>query len=111
MNEDRAGLELGPKFWPDELDGFAEEVTARKLEEARVLVSKQMDYGAKNIAACPVGPELGLVVRIFDKVARAANLVQSGRVPENEAMTDTALDVANYGTILGMVVDGVWPSE
>lgn len=98
-------------IWPDEddIDNFAYRVIEYKLDEARVLIEKQMDYGPKNISACPVGPLQGLVVRLFDKLSRLGNLLQKGGEPKNESLEDTFLDIANYGTIGSMNVKGDWP--
>lgn len=94
-----------------DLGAFPSLVLTYKLEEARVLCSKQRDYGAGNIGNCPAGPITGLVVRMFDKLSRLANLERTGRLDlaDNEAAVDTTGDLANYGTIGSMVLDGVWP--
>lgn len=75
----------------------------------RVLVKKQKDYGPSNIASAPGGPLNGLRVRIYDKVSRINNLVDSGATPENESLKDSFLDLANYAIIALMVLDNKWP--
>lgn len=95
---------------PDPLAGFIATVQGYKREETKTLVSKQRDYGPGNIANCPLGPVPGLIVRLYDKLARLAHLTKEGVDPEHEALRDTALDIANYGTILAMVLDGEWPT-
>jgi len=89
---------------------FVEHVILHKQHEAVVLCEKQADYGPNNIALCPVGPLNGLLVRLYDKIARLANLTRSERTPNNEALTDTGLDIANYGTIISMVLTAHWPN-
>jgi hypothetical protein len=74
-----------------------------------VLLSKQEDYGPTNISRAPGGPLNGLRVRMFDKIARINNLIDEGKTPENESLRDSFLDLANYGIIALMVLDGVWP--
>lgn len=76
----------------------------------RVLVKKQTDYGPGNIANSPGGPLNGLRVRIYDKVSRINNLIDSGKEPENESLHDSFLDLANYAIIALMVLDDVWPN-
>ncbi len=76
-----------------------------------VLVKKHRDYGPKNISMSPGGPLNGLRVRMYDKLARINNLIESGSAPENEAMADSFLDLANYAIIGMMVLGGVWPNE
>ena len=89
---------------------FAENVIDYKTMESLVLLKKQADYGPNNIARCPVGPIRGLVVRLYDKLSRVAHLSNSDTVAHNEPLVDTGLDIANYGTILSMVVEGDWPN-
>lgn len=76
----------------------------------KVLLKKQTDYGPNNIAGAPGGPLNGLRVRIFDKVARINNLIDSGKEPENESLEDSFLDLANYAIIALMVLNDEWPS-
>lgn len=80
-----------------------------KQAETDLLCRKHADYGPKNIADAPGGPLQGLAVRLYDKVARLANLSDAGTDPHYESLVDTALDIANYGTILHMVLIGYWP--
>jgi hypothetical protein len=75
----------------------------------KILVSKQTDYGPGNIANAPGGPLNGLRVRIYDKVSRISNLIDSGKEPQNESLHDSFLDLANYAIIALMVLDDKWP--
>jgi hypothetical protein len=75
----------------------------------RILVKKQTDYGAGNIANAPGGPLNGLRVRIYDKVSRINNLVDNNKEPENESLKDSFLDLANYAVIALMVLEDKWP--
>jgi hypothetical protein len=72
---------------------------------AETLVAKQNDYGKNNILKCPVGAEMGLIVRLSDKLNRLANLYQSGQEPNNESLLDTWLDICGYGLIGMMLAD------
>ena len=74
-----------------------------------VLLSKQEDYGPLNIARAPGGPLNGLRVRIFDKISRINNLIDESQDPKHESLRDSFLDLANYGIIALMVLDGTWP--
>jgi len=75
---------------------------------AELLIKKQKDYGPKNISLAPGGPLNGLRVRMFDKLARINNLVETGATPENESLRDSFLDIANYAIIAMMVLDKQW---
>ena len=74
-----------------------------------LLIRKHHDYGPKNIAHSPGGPLNGLRVRMWDKIARINNLLDSGVKPSNESLRDSYLDLLNYSAIAMMVLDGVWP--
>ena len=75
---------------------------------AELLIRKQKDYGPKNISDSPGGPLNGLRVRMFDKLARINNLVETGATPENESLRDSFMDIANYAIIAMMVLDKQW---
>jgi hypothetical protein len=87
---------------------FNEEVHKAAREIADLVISKQRDYGPKNIMNSIVSPELSIAVRLNDKLARLANLIQKGATPENESLRDTADDVIGYGLILKMVIEGTF---
>jgi hypothetical protein len=88
---------------------FVRAVLLEKQKEALTLISKQADYGPKNISACPIGPIPGVIVRLFDKISRLSNLTKVGGDPKHESLYDTTHDVANYGTIGSLVINGQWP--
>lgn len=76
-----------------------------------LLLRKHKDYGPKNIALAPGGPINGLRVRMWDKMARINNLVDSKQDSLNEPLEDSFADLANYAIIGLMVLRGQWPSE
>lgn len=90
------------------LNMFDDEVLKAAKEVAELVISKQKDYGPDNILKCPVGAELGIAVRLYDKLARLSNLIQSGAEPSNESLRDTADDIIGYGLVLKMVIDGTF---
>jgi len=74
-----------------------------------LLIKKHRDYGPKNITNSPYGPTQGLVVRMWDKIARIVNLTNQGNVSaENEPLEDSFKDIANYGIIGLLVLRGKW---
>jgi hypothetical protein len=74
-----------------------------------LLIKKHRDYGPKNITNSPYGPTQGLVVRMWDKIARIVNLTNQGNVTaENEPLEDSFKDIANYGIIGLLVLRGKW---
>lgn len=78
-------------------------------EALDILVSKQIDYGPNNIQLSPFGPMVGLLVRLQDKLSRAANLTTNNIEPNHESIRDTFLDILNYGAIGMMLVDDTFP--
>jgi hypothetical protein len=92
-------------------NGFVEDVETTLTELANLLISKHKDYGPKNISMSPGGPLNGLRVRMWDKLARINNLVDSGADPEHESLEDSFKDMANYAIIGLLVLGGKWPQE
>ena len=76
-----------------------------------LLIKKHADYGPKNISQSPGGPLNGLRVRMWDKVARINNLIDTGKDAQNESLEDSFADLANYSIIALMVLKGKWPAE
>lgn len=85
---------------------FPDAAQAAATKVADLVISKQKDYGPKNILNSVVQPELAIAVRLNDKLARLANLIQSGKNPENESLQDTADDIMGYGLVLKLVLNG-----
>ena len=75
---------------------------------AKILYKKHKDYGPMNIAGAPGGPMNGLRVRMYDKLARLNNLVDTGDTPNYESIEDTLIDLANYAIIGLLVQRGQW---
>ncbi len=63
-------------------------------EIAEFVIGKQHDYGHQNILDFG---ELGILVRVNDKVARLKNLVDKEAV--NESKTDSWRDIGGYSIV------------
>lgn len=74
-------------------------------EFTMVFIKKQQDYGPYNIAKFG---EAGIIVRLSDKLERMKHLLKKGIKPNNESLTDTVIDIANYCVILKLVLDDRW---
>jgi hypothetical protein len=89
-----------------------EKAWLRKAQEIyTIFCDKQHDYGPNNIA---MGGLQGLVLRMMDKISRAAELtgLRTGEVKDPkvaETRRDIWIDHADYGMIALMVEDGDWP--
>ena len=87
---------------------FEEACRATALRVAKIVIAKQHDYGHDNILAFK---EQGLVVRLWDKIARLKNLLgkrandENHFVPKNESIEDTFTDIAGYAIIGLMLAD------
>lgn len=85
------------------------------IEEMITLhVKKSQDYSPWNVKGAG---EVGVAVRLWDKVARLMNLLgwdlSSGKLdvsktPKNESIDDTLLDLASYAVIMIILRRGKW---
>ena len=90
-------------------DSFEEACRSVALQVAEIVISKQYDYGHDNILTFR---EQGLVVRLWDKVARLKNLLWvSKESPKNESIEDTFTDIAGYAIIGLMLANGSFLRE
>lgn len=76
-----------------------------------LLESKQKDYGPNSVNGAPGGPITGLLVRLHDKFSRANNLASKNKIPNNEPLRETFIDIAGYALLAIMVIDGKFPKE
>ena len=74
------------------------------LKFVKVLDEKQQDYGPDNIT---ISGELGVIVRSQDKLCRLKHLLGKETV-NNESVSDSWMDLANYGRLGYMVHNGKW---
>jgi len=88
-------------------DPVVDEFISQVERCVELFAKKQADYGPGNIAKFG---EVGLLVRLNDKLERLINLVTQNKRPENEAIEDTLRDIANYAIIWLIVRDGKWPN-
>lgn len=72
---------------------------------AVLLDEKNRDYGPGNISAFG---ERGVIVRVNDKIERLKTLVWGDQHPNHEKVSDTWMDLANYGVIGLMCHTGAW---
>lgn len=105
------GVPVAEAWVSGEDDPFERSVDDLYLEAMSLLLKKHKDYGPKNIAGAPGGPLNGLRVRMWDKLARINNLIDSGAEPNNESLRDSFVDLANYALIACLVLDNAWPNE
>ena len=90
-------------------DSFEKACRATALLVAEVVIAKQNDYGHGNILAFK---EQGLVVRLWDKVARLKNLLwKNTNQPKNESIEDTFTDIAGYAIIGIMLKNNTFTNE
>lgn len=97
---------------PNQCRAFRE-ITCRMY---RLHLEKNCDYSSANILATG---EIGVVTRLWDKVARLMSLTGfhfdvthtdfiKPRKPKNESIDDTLIDAANYAVIGQILRAGLW---
>ena len=91
----------------EEAQQFGDSQTIDRNTIAKLLVGKQKDYGPSNILDSPYGAEVGLKVRLWDKVARYENLTKTtNKETQYESLNDTVLDMLGYVCLGWMVETG-----
>lgn len=71
---------------------------------AELCIVKHKSYGTANLLNSPFKPRTVLAVRLYEKVARMANLIESGHVPANETYMDTLMDIMGY-SVAGIMIE------
>lgn len=74
-------------------------------DQVELLARKQHDYGHANIDKFG---SAGVRVRLWDKIARLANLGSRIATAKNESYNDTLVDIVGYCTIYAMVKNGTF---
>jgi len=124
VDSDRGGFGSGNYSYQDSTDPLIsykstyvptqriELFLANILDEAEtLLLKKHKDYGPTNISKSPFGPLQGLLVRMWDKQARAAHLIDNGQDANYESLEDTFMDLLNYSAIAVLVLRKQWPDK
>jgi hypothetical protein len=75
-------------------------------ECATLFAKKHNDYGPGSVA---LFGNVGLYVRMCDKIWRLRNLLFESKEPKNESIEDTLKDIANYALIWLLYLKGEWP--
>lgn len=92
------------KTSPKTLDLAFEQVSEELLQ---MFLKKHRDYGKGNILA---NGELGISMRVSEKIERLKHLLMSGQTPSNESIEETWVDVAVYGIIAVLLRRGQFQS-
>lgn len=89
--------------------GITTEMGKKALKQALANLTmfdkKQRDYGSGNISDFG---ELGVLIRLNDKINRLKNLLQSKGEVNCESVADTWDDIANYGLIGKLCHQNLW---
>ena len=85
------------------------EMLRAACECVQLFDTKQLDYGSSNIA---LGGEMGVAVRLQDKVSRMRNLLlkelKGDKNVNHESLEDSFKDAANYGMIGLLLKRKLW---
>jgi hypothetical protein len=85
---------------PPTLDRAFEAVSEDLLE---MFLKKHRDYGKGNILA---NGELGIAMRVAEKIERLKHLLLSQQTPANESIDETWTDIAVYAVIAKLYRSG-----
>lgn len=69
-------------------------------------IPKQKGYGPSNIG---IFREMGIMVRMIDKISRVHNILMRGGEEGDESLKDNFLDIAVYCAIALMCMEKEWP--
>ena len=75
------------------------------IANVALLDRKQRDYSSSNISEFG---SYGVMVRLWDKISRLKNLLRNVEKPNNESISDTWMDISNYGLIGQMLDRNLW---
>lgn len=80
-------------------------------EVEKTVNDRHAKYGPRNISDSPGGPLNGLRVRLYDKLARLNNFVDTDAAADfaDDSLRDCFIDLAGYALIGLLVLDGNWP--
>lgn len=101
---DYAYMAKSKKTTPKTLDAAFSEVTEELLQ---MFLQKHHDYGKGNILA---NKELGIAMRVSEKIERLKHLLITGNEPTNELIEETWVDIAVYGIIAVLYRRGLFQS-
>ena len=73
--------------------------SAYTRELAETFARKRADYGQTTTETFEKFGPVSMLVRMHDKLGRLDNLLGTGKVPYNESVIDTLIDLANYSLI------------
>jgi hypothetical protein len=74
-------------------------------DQVKLMAGKQHDYGHGNITKFG---QMGVLVRLWDKIARYNNLIRRNADAVNETLQDTLIDMIGYVVIHQMLALGTF---
>ena len=89
---------------PKTLESAYRQVTQELLD---MFLKKHKDYGKGNILSVR---ELGIALRISEKIERIKHMQANGNKPSNESIEETWIDIANYAVIAILLERGDFES-
>jgi hypothetical protein len=96
------------------LETLLEEFDAFKAKQREILIKKNSDYSDSTDALSNfkkvgdlrfTGAEDPVIVAINTKIVRLNNLLSSGKIPNNESIADTLVDLSNYTFFLHVILN------
>lgn len=95
---------------------FLQKLAEEYAKNVAISVAKNSDYAGaddafknfrliETLTNGKVSAEMGILVRMTDKLQRIANLLYSDAKVKDEKITDTLADISNYAMILKILID------
>ena len=91
-------------------EGFKNNLKIAKLKNSDYAIGSDAFLNFRACEALNIPAEIGLLVRMTDKLTRISNLLNKKASVKNETITDTLSDLANYGMILKIYIENekIW---
>ncbi|HCR36379.1 TPA: hypothetical protein DIU22_05080 [Candidatus Woesebacteria bacterium] len=91
-------------------EGFKNNLKIAKLKNSDYAIDSDAFLNFRACEALNIPAEIGLLVRMTDKLTRISNLLNKKASVKNETITDTLSDLANYAMILKIYIENekIW---
>lgn len=86
-------------------EGFAKGLAIVKAKNADYSIDSDAFLNFRACEAFGIQTEIGIIVRMIDKLTRTTNLLKKDPTVRDEAITDTLADLSNYAMILKVFIE------
>ncbi len=86
-------------------DGFQNNLKIAKLKNSDYSIDSDAFLNFRACETLGISAEIGLIVRMTDKLTRISNLLHKKAAVKDETIADTLSDLANYAMILKIYIE------